>query len=94
MMPSSDERLYMSANGVRQPIGPDDSDIRSYHESLIRADYERCHPDDSFEDLKHRARFSKEDQGLLRDWMAVAAERARQQQKDAAPEIRRPPIAA
>lgn len=94
MMQSSEERLYMSANGIRQPIGPDDADIRSYHESLICADYERCHPDDSFEDLKHRDRFSKEDQGLLRDWMAVAAGRARQQQTDATPEIRRPSIAA
>lgn len=49
-----------------------ESDLR-YLESLIRADYERCHPDDSFEDLKHRAHFAKEDRGLLRDWLAIAA---------------------
>lgn len=48
-----------------------------YLESLIRADYERCHPEDSFADLKHRARFSKEDKGLLRDWLAVAEWRDR-----------------
>jgi hypothetical protein len=28
------------------------------------------------EDIKRRAPFSKEDKGLLRDWMAVAAIRA------------------
>ena len=42
-------------------------------ESLIRKDYERCHPGDTLDDLKRRAAFSKEDRGLLRDWMAVAA---------------------
>jgi hypothetical protein len=49
---------------------------RSYLESLIREDYERCHPGETLEDLKRRASFSKEDRGLLRDWMAVAAARA------------------
>lgn len=44
-------------------------------EALIRADYESCHPDDTFEDMKRRAAFSKEDKGLLRDWMAIAAAR-------------------
>jgi hypothetical protein len=38
----------------------------------IRLAYERCHPEDSFDDLKHRARFSKEAKGLLRDWLALA----------------------
>lgn len=41
-------------------------------ESLIRQDYERCHPGDTLDDLKRRAAFSKEDRGLLRDWMAIA----------------------
>lgn len=49
---------------------------RSYLESLIREDYERCHPGETLEDLKRRASFSKEDRGLLRDWMALAAARA------------------
>lgn len=49
---------------------------RSYLESLIREDYERCHPGERLEDLKRRASFSKEDRGLLRDWMAVATARA------------------
>jgi len=53
-----------------------DASARKYLESLIRSDYERCHPDETLEDLKHRARFSKEDYILLRDWMAVAARRA------------------
>lgn len=47
-----------------------------YLESLIRLDYEYCHPDETLEDLKCRARFSKEDKGLLRDWMALATRRA------------------
>ena len=49
---------------------------RTYLESLIREDFERCHPGEILDDLKRRASFSKEDRGLLRDWMAVAASRA------------------
>ncbi len=49
---------------------------RAYLESLIREDFERCHPGETFEDIKRRASFTKEDKGLLRDWMAVAASRA------------------
>jgi hypothetical protein len=45
-------------------------------QSLIREDYERCHPGESLDDLKRRASFSKEDRGLLRDWMTIAARRA------------------
>jgi hypothetical protein len=55
---------------------PTNEQERIYLESLIREDFERCHPDDTLEDLKRRASFSKEDKGLLRDWMAVAARRA------------------
>ena len=35
--------------------------------------YDRCHPDDSFEDMKKRVAFSKEDRLLLRDWLAATA---------------------
>ena len=45
-------------------------------ESLIRQHYERCHPGETLEDLMRRASFSKEDRGLLRDWMALATARA------------------
>lgn len=48
------------------------------YESPIREDFEHCHPSEPLEDLKRRASFSKEDKGLLRDWMAVAAARASQ----------------
>jgi hypothetical protein len=48
----------------------------TYLDSLIREDFERCHPGETLEDLQRRASFSKEDRGLLRDWMAVAAVRA------------------
>ncbi|MDI3469971.1 MAG: hypothetical protein OJF62_002034 [Pseudolabrys sp.] len=44
--------------------------------SSTRQRYDRCHPDDTFEDLKRRARFSKEDKGVLRDWMALAIKQA------------------
>ncbi len=57
-------------------IEPPDEDECTYLESLIRSDYERSHPDETLEDLKRRARFSKEDKGLLRDWMMLAARRA------------------
>ncbi|UWU94270.1 hypothetical protein [Bradyrhizobium sp. CB1015] len=49
---------------------------RTYLESLIREDFERCHPGEMLDDLKRRASFSREDRGLLRDWMAVATARA------------------
>ena len=45
-------------------------------EDLIRGDYERARPGDTLEDLKCRARFSKEDRGLLIQWMGVAEERS------------------
>lgn len=57
-------------------IEPLDENGRAYLESLIRSDYESSHPDETLEDLKRRARFSKEDKGLLRDWMMLAARRA------------------
>ncbi|MCK1595318.1 MULTISPECIES: hypothetical protein [Bradyrhizobium] len=60
----------------RQHLDSGSTEDRTYLESLVREDFERCHPDDTFEDLKRRASFSKEDKGLLRDWMAVAAARA------------------
>ena len=40
-------------------------------EELVRAEYERCHPDDSYEALVSRAAFSKEDRMLLREWRAA-----------------------
>ncbi|MCK1579522.1 hypothetical protein IVB03_08000 [Bradyrhizobium sp. 168] len=58
---------------------------QSYLESLVRAEFERCHPDDTFEDLKRRAAFSKEDKGLLRDWMAIAKARAAAQRTKPSP---------
>ena len=45
---------------------------RARLESWVRMEYERRHPGDSFEDLKRRARFSKEDKGLLREWLEAA----------------------
>lgn len=57
-------------------VDPVDDAERAFLESLIREDFARCHPGDSMDDMKRRSAFSKEDRGLLRDWMAVAAERA------------------
>jgi len=57
-------------------VDPVDDAERAYLEALIREDFGRCHPDDSLEDMKRRSVFSKEDRGLLRDWMSVAAARA------------------
>lgn len=51
----------------RQPAFPDEG-----AEALAARLYERCHPGDTFEDLKRRARFAKEDKGLLRNWRAAA----------------------
>jgi hypothetical protein len=72
------DRLHMAVNGVKLAIGPEDAATRASHEALVAADYDRCHPDDTFEAMKLRARFSKEDQGLLKQWMALAAAKSRQ----------------
>ncbi len=71
-----EDGFHVSILGIRERIGPADRREWAYHESLIRAAYDQCHPDETFEDLMHRAQFSNEDKGLLRDWMAVAAQRA------------------
>jgi hypothetical protein len=70
--------LYMSEDGLRIDIEPSNPESKEMYEALIHKEDKRCHPDDTLDDLKHRARFSKESQGLLRDWMAVAANLARQ----------------
>ena len=57
-------------------VNPPNEAERIHLESLIREDFERCHPGETLDDVKRRASFSKEDKGLLRDWMAVAATRA------------------
>ncbi|HET7412468.1 MAG TPA: hypothetical protein VFJ18_07370 [Pararhizobium sp.] len=57
-------------------VRPKDGAERTYLESLVREDYDRAHPDDSFDDMKRRAPFSPEDRGLYRDWFAIAAARA------------------
>lgn len=51
---------------------------RAFLEWLIREDYARAHPGETLDDVKRRASFSKEDKGLLRQWMAVAEERMRE----------------
>jgi hypothetical protein len=60
---------------------------RVYLESLIRADYAHCHPGETLDNLKRRARFAKEDKGMYRDWLAVAARRAEEAAMAAAPRL-------
>ncbi|HRP77676.1 MAG TPA: hypothetical protein PL183_01085 [Aquamicrobium sp.] len=45
--------------------------VAEREDDLLRAEYERCHPDDTFEALQCRAAFSKEDRRLLEDWRAA-----------------------
>jgi hypothetical protein len=63
-------------DGLHRRVAEDDGSARPDLEALIRADFDRCHPGQTLEDIKRRARFSEEDRGLLRDWMALAAWRA------------------
>lgn len=58
-----------------QNVLPTNEADRAHLESLVREDFARCHPGETLDDIKRRASFSKEDKGLLRDWMAVAARR-------------------
>lgn len=78
------DHFYIALNGFTTRIGPSDEREWAYHESLVASDYERCHPDETFDDLKERARFSKDDQGLLREWMLIAASRATERDKQQA----------
>jgi len=57
-------------------IRPADAAERAYLESLVRADYDGSQPGETFDDMKRRMPFSREDQGLYRDWIALAAARA------------------
>ncbi len=57
-------------------IRPADASERAYLESLVRADYDRTHPGETFDDMTRRVSFSREDRGLYRDWIALAATRA------------------
>lgn len=52
------------------------TNIEERIEAMAREAYDRCHPDDTFAALKHRASFSKEDRGLLDQWLAYAGEKA------------------
>lgn len=72
---------------TQQFVDPVDDAERNYLESLIRDDFERSHPDDGFDDMKRRSAFSKEDKGLLRDWMALAALRAEQMAREMPPAL-------
>ncbi|RTL93000.1 MAG: hypothetical protein EKK31_33020 [Hyphomicrobiales bacterium] len=56
-------------------VRPKDDAERIYLESLVREDYDQCHPGETFDDMKRRVPFSKEDRGLYRDWLAVAEAR-------------------
>jgi hypothetical protein len=64
----------MLSNSHHHVLPTDEAD-RAHLESLIREDFARCHQGETLDDVKRRASFSKEDKGLLRDWMAVAARR-------------------
>ena len=54
-------------------VQPADETERLSFEAIIREDFACCHPEMTLDDLRRRAAFSKEDRGLLRDWIAIAA---------------------
>ena len=62
----------MLSNSHRYVL-PDSEAEWSSLEALIGGDFARCHPGETLEDIRRRAAFSKEDRGLLRDWVAAAA---------------------
>ena len=57
-------------------VRPADDAECAYLESLIGEEYDRCRVGETFDDMKRRMPFSREDRGLYRDWMAIAADRA------------------
>lgn len=62
----------MLSNSHRYMLPANEAEWSSL-EALIGEDFARCHPGETLEDIRRRAAFSKEDRGLLRDWVAVAA---------------------
>ena len=56
------DKLYMASNGIVQPIGPETDEEWAIFISLVRDEYDRLHPDDTFDDLKRRARLRIADQ--------------------------------
>jgi hypothetical protein len=69
----------MLSNSHRYVLPDNEAEWRSL-EALIGEDFARCHPGETLEDIRRRAAFSKEDRGLLRDWVAVVARARRGQQ--------------
>jgi hypothetical protein len=45
--------------GFYSGLSPINEEERIYLESLIREDFERCHPDDTLDYLRRRGRFPK-----------------------------------
>ncbi|MFA7637981.1 MAG: hypothetical protein WCY02_01600 [Parvibaculum sp.] len=64
-------QLTICLNGILTPVGLPATEHHAGIISHAMREYEQCHPGDSFESLVERARFSKEDKGLLRDWLAA-----------------------
>jgi hypothetical protein len=60
--------MFTLSNSHRY-VQPCDEMNRLALEASIREDFARCHPDLTLDDLRRPAIFSKEDRGLLRDWM-------------------------
>ena len=61
----------MLSNSHRYRLPNNEVDWKSL-EALIGEDFAKCHPGETLEDIRRRAAFSKEDRGLLRDWVAAA----------------------
>lgn len=57
-------------------IVPASAAERRHLEAFVGEDFARCHPDESFAEIERRAAFTKEDKGLLREWLALATRRA------------------
>jgi hypothetical protein len=57
-------------------VRPRDEAERAYLESFVRDDFEQCHPGETLEIVRRRAAFTKEDKGLYREWLELAAARA------------------
>ena len=64
----------MRHHGSRSGSDPPEN-AQAHLEALVRAQYEQCHPDDSYADLKRRARFDKGSKGLLKHWLEIARHR-------------------
>jgi hypothetical protein len=62
----------MSSHAQRVSSQRPETALQAEAEALARTLFERAYRDDTFDDLKHRAAFDRQEAGRLRQWLKAA----------------------